>query len=472
MIRSLCRSILRRRSVLQLRRHVSSSSSSSKSKRLNRTCSSYKLAVTDSKYLDTSFSPRLFNSLRLSSFDDKNLRDAFESVDADKSGTISRDEMSEFLSSNMIISSNTSFSIDDVTDTIFSRRKSDCVEEMKFEDFKSIITEMAEERDPRVYPIAGTMLIAGTAVGVILPVMPILVHSIGLSQGQFGIIVASFGLSKLIVNIPAATMTDIHGRRNVMVGGLAFISTGMLGFAFANSFEHMVMSRLLTGAGVSALITGATMSVVDISTPLNRARMVAPMSAAFSVGTVCGPAIGGYLAEHVGISQTFMCVSGIFLVNLMYTRYFIQETMKQSKEEEEELASSSEKGGQFSRAIAQWRPIFRDTKLRNLMGLNTCYWISLSGANMTLLPLMLSDADKFDLDPSWIGAAFALQSVTSVVCTVPASYIADKFGASRMIAPALLVTGFGMTALPLCNTIPEAFSSLMVWAVGSAMLGS
>ena len=324
-----------------------------------------------------------------------------------------------FLSKNNVISSQ-SFSIDDVTEQIFSRNSSGVGEEMSFEDFKRIITDMAEEKDPRVYPIAGTMLIAGTAVGVILPVMPVLVTNIGLSQGQFGVIVASFGLSKLLVNIPAATMTDIYGRRNVMVGGLGFISIGMLGFAFASSFEHMVMSRLMTGCGVSALITGATMSVIDISTPLNRTRMVAPMTAAFSVGTILGPGVGGFLAEHLGISQTFMCVSGIFMGNLLYSRFFIQETLKRSKQEENELEDNQE--GQFMRAINQWRPIFEDRKLRNLMALNTSYWISLSGSNMTLLPLMLSSPDKFDLNPSWIGAAFALQSITSVVCTCPSLY--------------------------------------------------
>ena len=385
------------------------------SNRLNRTCSSYKLAVSDSKYLDTSFSPRLFNSLKLSSFDDTNLRDAFESVDADDSGSISRSEMSAFLSKNMVDSSK-SFSIDDVTNTVFSRT-SNRTEEMSYDEFKRIITDLAEERDPRVYPVAGTLLIAGTAVGVILPVMPVLVNSIGLSQGQFGVIVASFGLSKLLVNIPAATMTDIYGRRNIMVGGLGLISCGMLGFAFASSFEHMVMSRLLTGCGVSALITGATMSVIDISTPLNRTRMVAPMTAAFSVGTILGPGVGGFCAEHLGISQTFMCVSAIFMGNMLYSRFFIQETMKRSKQEDNDVENNQQ--GQFSRAINQWRPIFKDRKLRNLMALNASYWVTLSGANMTLLPLMLSSPEKFDLNPSWIGAAFALQSITSVVCTLP-----------------------------------------------------
>ena len=56
--------------------------------------------------------------------------------------------------------------------------------------------------------------------------------------------------------------------------------------------------------------------------------------------------------------------------------------------------------------------------------------------------------------------------------TMPASYVADKFGVHKMIAPALLVTGIGMSALPFCHTVPEAFTSLVVWAVGSSILGS
>lgn len=375
--------------------------------------------------------------------------------------------MSDYLAKNMTISS-ASFSIYDVTESIFAKSTTND-DEMKFDDFKRIVTDMAEQRDPRIFPIAGTMLIAGTAVGVILPVMPVLVRSIGLSQEEFGVIVAAFGLSKLAANIPSATLTDIHGRKHVMVGGLGCISLGMLGFAFASSFQDMVLSRLLTGCGVSALITGATMSVVDISTPLNRARMIAPMSAAFSAGTVCGPALGGYLAEHIGISQTFCVVSGIFLGNLLYTHFFIKETLSKS---EDENKIHTQSGNQFSRTISEWKPIFQDRKLRNLMALNTCYWISLSGANMTLLPLMLSDSAKFDLDPSMIGAAFALQSITSVACTIPAARIADKLGPSRMIAPAMMITGASMAALPMCETIPECFSALALWAVGSAILGS
>lgn len=48
------------------------------------------------------------------------------------------------------------------------------------------------------------MLIAGTAVGVVLPVMPLLVHELGITQAQFGMVVSSFGLAKLIANVPAA----------------------------------------------------------------------------------------------------------------------------------------------------------------------------------------------------------------------------------------------------------------------------
>lgn len=86
------------------------------------------------------------------------------------------------------------------------------------------------------------------------------------------------------------------------------------------NFEQLVAARLVQGLGVSALITSATMAVADISTPINRARMLAPVMAAFSAGTVLGPAAGGFLAGSIGLQPTFFVVGSLFFANLAYTR--------------------------------------------------------------------------------------------------------------------------------------------------------
>ena len=55
---------------------------------------------------------------------------------------------------------------------------------LSYADFRGKITALAERRDPRIWPISGIMLLSGTAVGVVLPVMPMLVHNMGLSQAR------------------------------------------------------------------------------------------------------------------------------------------------------------------------------------------------------------------------------------------------------------------------------------------------
>jgi MFS family permease len=147
------------------------------------------------------------------------------------------------------------------------------------EDFLVNIKRFALERDSRVWPIAGMMLVAGIAVGVVLPVMPLLVQSMGLSAAEYGTVVSAFGLAKLVSNVPSAMMVTRLGRRATMSIGLAVVGFGMLGVGCANNLAMLLGARLISGVGVSALLSGATMAVADISTPLNRARMMAPMRA-------------------------------------------------------------------------------------------------------------------------------------------------------------------------------------------------
>ena len=60
-----------------------------------------------------------------------------------------------------------------------------------------------------------------------LPIMPLLVKDLGITQAQFGTVVAAFGLAKLLANVPAAILTDSKGRRFMMVLGLGFVGAGM-----------------------------------------------------------------------------------------------------------------------------------------------------------------------------------------------------------------------------------------------------
>ena len=142
----------------------------------------FALATTDSKYLDTSFAARLFCKLELSSFSEAELRAAFERTDTGGTGQLSSEEIRAMLlheEQGRVCPRVLEAQVEATTTHLLSAVPTGL---LSFGEFKEKITALAERRDPRIWPIAASMLLSGTAVGVVLPVMPMLVHDLGLSQ--------------------------------------------------------------------------------------------------------------------------------------------------------------------------------------------------------------------------------------------------------------------------------------------------
>ena len=150
----------------------------------------FALATTDSKYLDTSFAARLFCKLELSSFSEAELRRAFERTATGGTGKLSREEIRAMLlheEQGRVCPRMLDSQVEATTAHLLSSAPSGL---LSFGEFKEKITALAERRDPRIWPIAASMLLSGTAVGVVLPVMPMLVHHLGLSQAAYGLTLA------------------------------------------------------------------------------------------------------------------------------------------------------------------------------------------------------------------------------------------------------------------------------------------
>jgi len=333
---------------------------------------------------------------------------------------------------------------------------------VSLEEFSAGITKLAEQRDKRLWAVAASMLVAGMSSGAVLPAMPAIVQQLGLTQAQFGYVVSAFGLSKLLANLPAGVCVDSYGRRTAMTGGLIVAGVSMAGLGLAGSLTDLIAARFATGIGASFLTAGAITSVADMSTPLNRTRMLAPVMTAFSAGTVFGPAIGGMLIGALGIGPTYYLVGGVFAVNAVATRYLMSETMP--------TTIPASLSGNARQMLVQWRPLLAAPDVRAVLLVNLAYWVTLAGCNMTLLPLML--ANQFSLSPAEIGTVFALQAAVSVAAAGPAAAAADRFGPHRLLAPALALCALPMVWLPLAPGIMEAAPPLAVMALGNTALAS
>ena len=104
-----------------------------------------------------------------------------------------------------------------------------------------------------------------------------MVQNLGLTAGEYGLVVSAFALAKMLGNIPFAVLVERDGRKPYLVYSMIIISAGVGAIGLATNFESLYVCRLLTGMGVAGLSTAVTMTVADISTPLNRASTYAPI---------------------------------------------------------------------------------------------------------------------------------------------------------------------------------------------------
>lgn len=168
-------------------------------------------------------------------------------------------------------------------------------------------TEKSKDKiDKRAYPIALSSMLIGTAIGIVIPLMPAFATDIGINTLQYGLVISVMGWTRLLFNIPSAYCADRYGRRPLLIGGPFLTSIGMGLTSTVESLYGLMGWRFVVGAGGSMQMAGAQTYLADISSPSNRARTMAPMQLGFSAGMALGPAIGGFLADILSVRQTFL----------------------------------------------------------------------------------------------------------------------------------------------------------------------
>lgn len=89
------------------------------------------------------------------------------------------------------------------------------------DSFRETIIQKASSADyTKTLPIAVSMMLVGSSVGIIIPVMPFVVEQLGLTPGQYGTVVSAFALSRIVGNVPSAILVERHGRKPYMVYSL------------------------------------------------------------------------------------------------------------------------------------------------------------------------------------------------------------------------------------------------------------
>ncbi|MEX8548089.1 MAG: TCR/Tet family MFS transporter [Mucilaginibacter sp.] len=189
---------------------------------------------------------------------------------------------------------------------------------------------MASSRKAALGFIFVTLLIDVTGFGIIIPVMPKLISELihgNLSQASAigGWLTFAYAIMQFLFAPVLGNLSDRYGRRPVLLFSLLGFGIDYIFLAFAPSIGWLFVGRTIAGI-TGASFTTASAYIADISTPENRAQNFGMIGAAFGLGFIIGPVLGGLLGQY-GSRVPFMAAAGLSLLNALYGFFVLPESL-------------------------------------------------------------------------------------------------------------------------------------------------
>ncbi len=186
------------------------------------------------------------------------------------------------------------------------------------------------KKSPAIGFIFITMLIDIIGLGIIIPVIPQLIKElihgdISEAAKYGGWLIFAYAITQFIFSPIIGNLSDKFGRRPIILISLFGFSIDYLLLAFSPTITWLFIGRIIAGV-TGASLTTASAYIADVSTPENRAKNFGLIGAAFGLGFIIGPVIGGFLGQY-GARVPFYAAAFLCMVNFVYGYFILPESL-------------------------------------------------------------------------------------------------------------------------------------------------
>ena len=181
-----------------------------------------------------------------------------------------------------------------------------------------------------------TVLIDLIGFGIVLPILPYYSQRFGGEGIGFGALVGVFSLMQFVSTAFLGRLSDRAGRRPVLLATMIVNAVGYILFAFAGSYFALLVARVVSGFA-SGNISVAQAYMADISSPAERSRAMGLIGAAFGLGFIVGPAVGGLAGHYGGPTAPGLLAAGLSLANFASAYFILSESLHEDRRSERRL---------------------------------------------------------------------------------------------------------------------------------------
>ena len=188
-----------------------------------------------------------------------------------------------------------------------------------------------------------TVLIDLIGFGIIIPILPYYAQRLGAGGLGLGALLGAFSAMQFVATTFLGRTSDRVGRRPILLATMLINALGYVLFAAAHSYPILFIARVVSGfAGGN--ISAAQAYIADITTPAERSRGMGIIGAAFGLGFIIGPAVGGLSASYLGPSAPGLVAAGLSVVNFVSAYLILPESLKAEHRTERDLGDFSHIG--------------------------------------------------------------------------------------------------------------------------------
>lgn len=319
---------------------------------------------------------------------------------------------------------------------------------------------MIKNRKAAIGFIFITLLIDVTGLGLIIPVVPKLIedllHTTNISKVALfgGLLTFSYAIMQFLFAPVLGNLSDKYGRRPVLLFSLLGFGLDYILLAFAPSIGWLFVGRIIAGI-TGASMTTASAYIADISTPETRAQNFGMIGAAFGLGFIVGPMIGGLLGE-MGPRIPFLVAAGLALLNAAYGYFVLPESLDVS-----------------NRRAFDWKRANPISSLKNLSrfpavaGLIISFFLIYVASHAVQSNWSYFNIEKFKWSPKMIGISLAVVGVlVSLVQGVLVRFVNPKIGNEKSVYVGLVLYTIGLVLFGLASQSWMMFVFLIPYCLG------
>ncbi|HEY9687874.1 MAG TPA: MFS transporter [Coleofasciculaceae cyanobacterium] len=310
---------------------------------------------------------------------------------------------------------------------------------------------------PPILIIFLTVLIDMIGFGIVIPILPLYSLHFGANPWQIGLLFASFSFMQLIFAPLLGRWSDRFGRRPVLLLSILGTAIGFLVLGLANSLWLLFLGRIIDGISGGNIST-AQAYIADVTPPEKRSGAMGIIGAAFGLGFVIGPTLGGLLG-HYSIQLPFYVATALALLNMLAIYAFLPESLTPENRKEHPADRAS---------LLQTALEVRNTPLGTVM---LCSLLSTIAFSLVTALYTLFTADRLGWSARENGMMFAYIGLLGVLIQGGMlRRMVPRMGEKPLVIFGCILLCISMALLPVNDTLALIILASSGLAIGNSFV--